>query len=126
MINRHHYSLQLRIIKLPDFNCIFVEIIQQAGVDPHFAEILLKRLPMGATATGRAMMDADHAVAPHIGLGFARYCDLFGRIIGNAPPRPATQRAITICHPTRRNWQFDTDIPTVTASGDAHHFLVLG
>ena len=49
----------------------FIEAVQQARVDAHFAEILAKRLPMCAAAADRTMVDTDHSVAPDICGGFA-------------------------------------------------------
>src|SRR5438309_12124527 len=39
--------------------------VEQPGIDPHLAEILSQRPPVGAAAAGRAMVDADAAIPPH-------------------------------------------------------------
>ncbi len=56
-----------RIIEFPDLDVAFIEIIEQAGIDPHLAEIFTQRLPMCAAAADRTVVNADHSIAPDIG-----------------------------------------------------------
>ncbi len=41
----------------------FIEIVEQACIDAHLAEIFSRTLPMGAAAADGAVMNADHSVA---------------------------------------------------------------
>ena len=56
-----------RVVDFPDLDGAFIEIVEQAGIDPHLAEVLAKRLPVCATAANWTVMDADHSIAPDIG-----------------------------------------------------------
>lgn len=57
----------IRVVDFPDLYGAFIEIVEQPCVDAHLAEIFAKRLPMGATAADRTVVNADHSIAPHIG-----------------------------------------------------------
>lgn len=60
-----------RVVKLSNFNAAFIEAIKQAGIDAQLPEILAQRLPVGAAATDRTVMDSDHSITPDICHGFA-------------------------------------------------------
>lgn len=57
----------IRIVEFSNLDCVFIEIIEQAGIDAHFAKVFAQRLPVSSAATGRAVMDANHPIAPDIG-----------------------------------------------------------
>lgn len=75
---------------------------------------------MRAAAAHRAMVDADHAIAPDIGDGFARYANIGRRVVGGAPGSSPTERATTVRHPSRQARKFDPHVAAVTASFDRH------
>lgn len=114
-----------RIVEFSDFDCIFIEAVEQARIDAHLAEIFPKRLPVCAAAADRTMMNADHAIAPDIGSRFTADADLLWREISDAPREPATERAITICNPRRLARHLYPDIAAVTAPVDHHGALLL-
>lgn len=57
----------VRIVELPDLDGAFIETVEKARIDAHLAEIFAKRLPVRPAAAGRAVVNADHPVAPDIG-----------------------------------------------------------
>ena len=61
----------IRVVELAHFDGLFVETIEQTGVDAHFAEIFPEGLPVRAAAANGAMMNTDHAIAPDVGGGLA-------------------------------------------------------
>src|SRR4249919_4146005 len=92
-------------------------------MDAHLAEILPKRLPMRPAAAGRAMVDADHAVAPHIGDGLALYPNVRIGIISHQPAGLGAQGAVAAPHPLRRMRHGDPDAAAVAGSP---HFTLSG
>ena len=54
------------IVELPDLDSAFIKIVEQPGIDAHFAEVFPKRLPVGSAAADRAVVNADHSIAPDI------------------------------------------------------------
>jgi hypothetical protein len=90
------------VVKLPDLDGAFIEIVEQARIDAHLAKILAKRLPMRAAAAHGTMMDTDHVIAPDIGDGFTGYVNIGRRVVSGPPGRSPTERAITIRHSARQ------------------------
>ena len=112
------------VVEFANLDGSFVEIIEQARVDAHFAEVLAKGLPMRAAAANRAVMNADHSVAPHIGSGLAADAYLLWRKISNAPCEAPTKGAVTVRNPFWPAWQFYLHVAAVAASVNAHRDLV--
>ena len=56
----------LRVVELPYLDGTFVEIVEQACIDTHFAEVFPKGLPMSAAAADWTVVNADHSIAPDI------------------------------------------------------------
>ena len=56
-----------RVVEFPHFDGAFIESVEQSCFDAHPAEILSERLPVGAAAADRAVVDTDHSIAPNIG-----------------------------------------------------------
>lgn len=110
----------IRVVEFPDLDGTFVEIVEQACVDAHLAEVLPKSLPVGAAAADRAMMNADHSIAPDIGRRLAGNAYLIRREIGDTPCEPAAEGAIAVCNPLGLAWQLDLNVAAVTASVNAH------
>ena len=109
-----------RVIDLAHLHRALVEVVEQAGVDADFAEVLAERRPGGAAATGGAKMDADHPVAPHVGGRRARDADLVGRVISDPPRQLATQRAVAVGDPLGAVGEFDADVAAVAGGLDGH------
>jgi hypothetical protein len=42
------------VVELPDLHGAFIEIVEQACIDAHLAEVFPKRLPVGSAAAGTA------------------------------------------------------------------------
>ncbi len=59
------------IVELFDLDGAFIEIIKQACIDAHLAEVFPKRLPVGPAAADWTMVNANHLIAPDIGCRFA-------------------------------------------------------
>jgi hypothetical protein len=59
--------LIFRVIELPHLYGSFIEVVEQACIDTHPAEILTERLPVGAAAAGRTVMYADHSIPSDTG-----------------------------------------------------------
>lgn len=57
----------IRVVELPHLDGLFVERVEQAGVDAHFTEIFPKGLPVSAAAADWAVVNTDHSIAPDIG-----------------------------------------------------------
>lgn len=121
--SRRAWSQSRCVVELSDLDGAFIEIVEQARIDAHLAKILAKRLPMSAAAAHRTMVDTDHVIAPDIGDGFTRYANIGRRVVSGAPGSSATQRAITVRHPSRQARQFDPHVAAVTASFDGHSDL---
>lgn len=113
------------VVELSDLDGLFIEPVEQARVNAHFAEILPKGLPVRAAAANGAMVDADHAIAPDIGGRFPCNFHLIRREIGDAPCQPTTERTITVRHPFWLPWQLDPDVSAMAASVNAHHASLL-
>lgn len=118
-------ELGIRIGEFSHFDAALVEMVEQARIDSHLAEVFAKRLPVRAAAADWAVVNADHAIAPDIGGRLARNADLFGREIGDAPCQPATQRAVTIRDPCGHGWQRDPHVAAVAASMNGHGGMLL-
>lgn len=113
------------VVELADLHGLFIERVEQARVNAHFAEILPKGLPVRAAAANGAMVDADHAITPDIGGRFPCNFDLIRGEIGDAPCQPTTERTITVRHPFWLAWQLDPDVSAMAASVNAHHASLL-
>ena len=59
-------GLIVRIVEFSDLDGAFIEIVEQACIDAHLAEIFAERLPVGAAAADWTMVNADHSIAPDI------------------------------------------------------------
>lgn len=59
------------VVEFSDFDGAFIEIVEQARIDAHLAEIFPKRLPVGSAAADRTVVNADHSIAPDIGCRLA-------------------------------------------------------
>ena len=123
---RRSLSSPVHVVELPDFDGAFIEIVEQAGVDAHLTEVLAKRLPVGAAAAGRAVVNADHSVTPDIGHRLTGYAHLLRREIGDPPGQPAAQRAIAVRNPFGRPRQLNPNLAAVTASINAHARSLVG
>lgn len=108
------------IVELPDLDSAFIKIVEQPGIDAHFAEVFPKRLPVGSAAADRAVVNADHSIAPDIGRRLAGNAYLIRREIGDTPCEPAAEGAIAVCNPLGLAWQLDLNVAAVTASVNAH------
>lgn len=64
-------GLIIRIVEFPHLDGAFIEIVEQACIDAHLAEIFPKRLPVGAAAADWTVVNADHSIAPDIGCRLA-------------------------------------------------------
>ena len=64
-------SLVTRIIEFPNLDGAFIETVEQARIDAHLAEVFPKRLPVCSAAADRAVVNANHSIAPDIGRGLA-------------------------------------------------------
>ena len=114
-----------RIVEFPNLDGAFIEIVEQARIDAHLAEVFSKRLPVCAAATDWTVVNADHAIAPDIGSRPARYAYLVWWKISDAPCEPATQGAVAVCDPRGLAWQFYPHLAAVTASVDHRGDLLL-
>lgn len=108
------------VVELPDLDEMFIEAVEQPGVDAHRAEILAEGLPMRAAPADRAMVDADHAIAPDVGDGLAGHAHVVRRIISDALGGPATERAVAVRDPCRRSRHLDPHGAAMTASLNSH------
>ncbi len=61
----------IRIVEFSDLDGAFIEIVKQARIDAHLAEVLSKRLPVGSAAADWTVVNANHSIAPNIGRGLA-------------------------------------------------------
>ena len=94
----------ISVVDLSNFDGAFVEIVEQACIDAHLAEVLPKRLPVCATAADWTVVDADHSITPDIGRRLARNAHLVRREIGDTPCEPTTERAVTVRNPRGLAW----------------------
>ena len=81
----------ISVVEFPNFDGAFIEIIKQSRIDPHFAEVLAKRPPVSSAAADRAVVNADHSVAPDIGFRLAGNMDMFRREVSHTPCEPPTK-----------------------------------
>lgn len=119
----HAPGLIIRVVDFPNLDGIFIEIVEQARIDAHLAKVFAKRLPVGATAADRAVMNANHSIPPDIGCRLARNCYLVRRIICDTPREPAAERAVTVCDPRRLAWQLYLHVAAMTAPVNTHGLL---
>lgn len=70
MVKRGRLSL-ISVVEFSDLDGAFIEIIEQACIDTHLAEIFPKRLPVSPAAADGTVVNADHSIAPDIGFRFA-------------------------------------------------------
>ena len=61
----------IRIVEFSDLDGAFIEIVKQARIDAHLAEVFPKRLPVGSAATDWTVVNANHSIAPDIGCRLA-------------------------------------------------------
>jgi len=113
----------IRVVEFPDLDGAFIEIVEQACIDTHPAEVLPKGLPVSAAAADRAVVNTDHPVAPDIGCRLTGNAHLVGREISHAPGKPPTQRAVTVRNPCGLARQFYVHLAAVAASVNAHGHL---
>src|SRR6476469_7522180 len=73
------------VVEKPRFHLVGVEVVEEASVDAHPAEILAERSPVGQTSTARAMVNSDHLIAPDICLRLTGHSHLVGPVISNQP-----------------------------------------
>lgn len=122
--DRRDCRITLRaIINLAHLYGALVKAIQQARVDAHLAEVPSERLPVRAAATNRAMMDTDHPVPPDVGRRLTGNVHVGGRVVGNPPCKPATERTVAICDPFRCAREFHLYVAAVAASMSVHAIL---
>jgi len=110
----------IRVVEFPDLDGAFIEIVKQACIDAHPAEVLSKGLPVGSAAADWAVVNADHSIAPDIGGRLTRNAHLVRRKISHAPGEPPTQRAVTVRNPCGPARQFYPHLAAVAASVNAH------
>ena len=60
-------DLILRIVEFPHLDGVFIEIVEQACIDPHFPKIFPESLPVRTAAADWTVVNADHSIAPDIG-----------------------------------------------------------
>ena len=111
------------IVEVSDLDGAFIEIIKQACINAHLAEVFPKRLPVGSAAADWTVVNANHSIAPHIGFRLARNAHLVRRKIGHSPCEPTTEGAVTVCNPRRLAWQLYSDVAAVAASLNGHSNL---
>lgn len=116
-------GLIARIVEFPHLDSAFVEIIEQACIDAHFAEVFPKSFPVGAATADRAVVDSDHSIAPDIGCRLARNAHLVRREIGYSPCEPTTQRAVAVRDPFGLARKLYLNVAAVAASVNAHGAL---
>ena len=108
------------VVEFPDLDGAFIETVEQARIDAHLPEVFAERLPVGPAAADRAVVDADHPIAPDIGCRLTRNAHLLWREIGDPPCEPATEGAVAVRDPRRRAWRLYADLAAMTASVDGH------
>ena len=111
------------IVEFSDLDGAFIEIVKQARIDAHLAEVLPKRLPVRSAAADWTMVNADHSIAPDIGCRLARNAYLVRRKISHTPCEPTTEGAVTVGNPLGIAWQLYPNLAAVTASLNAHSDL---
>lgn len=121
--DRHLNRPSPRIIELAHLHRPRVEPLEQPRVHPHLPEILAQRLPVRPAAAGRAVMDADHPIAPDIGDGLPLHVHLGVGIIGDQPRQLAAQRAVARAHPIGRARDRDRHRAAMAAPFHAHLLL---
>ncbi len=59
------------VIEFSNLDGVFIEIVKQARIDAHLAEVFPKRLPVGSAAADWTVVNANHSIAPDIGCRLA-------------------------------------------------------
>lgn len=65
------HDLISRIIDFPDLGGAFIEIVEQACIDPHFTKIFPEGLPVSTATADWTVVNTNHSIAPDIGCRLA-------------------------------------------------------
>jgi hypothetical protein len=113
-------AMLVRVVEFPDLDDALIEIVEQAGIDAHLAEVLTEGLPVGSAAADGAVVDANHPIAPDIGRRLTRNAHLIWWEIRDPPREPATEGAVAVRNPRRRTCQLYAYVAAMTASEGGH------
>ena len=92
-------TVLVRVIEKPDLHILSSKAVQQPRAHSHFTEILAKRRPVRCAAAPWTMVNANHLVAPDIGLRLSGNRHVIRMVIGDQPAKLPAKGAVAACDP---------------------------